>query len=165
MGKLTVLALRVVVVALLGGSVVVQTVMGPLLAQDLTNGDPAARHLKTPLVVIIALGVLCAEVVLACTWRLLTMVKTGTVFSRGAFRYVDVVIGAFVVTALLVFAAAALLAPGEAVPPGFVLLIGGTGVTIIGVALVVLVVRTLLAQAVDRDAEATRLRSELDEVI
>ena len=30
---------------------------------------------------------------------------------------------------------------------------------------VVLVMRTLLAQAVDRDAEARRLRSELDEVI
>jgi hypothetical protein len=165
MGKLTVLALRVVVVALLGGSVLVQTVMGPLLVQDLIDGDPDAKNLKTPLVVIIVLGVLCAEVVLVCTWRLLTMVKRGTVFSRGAFRYVDVVIGAFVAAALLVFAAAALLAPGEAVPPGFVLLVGGAGVTIIGVALVVLVVRTLLTQAVNRDAEANKLRSELDEVI
>jgi hypothetical protein len=36
---------------------------------------------------------------------------------------------------------------------------------IAGVALVVLVMRTLLAQAVDRDAEAKHLRSELDEVI
>ena len=165
MGKLTVLALRVVVVALLGGSVFVQTVMGPLLAQDLTDGHPSAKHLKTPLVVIIVLGVLCAEAVLVCTWRLLTMVKRGTVFSRAAFRYVDVVIGAFVAAALLVFVMAGLLAPGDAVPPGFVLLVGGAGVTVIGVALVVLVVRTLLAQAVDRDAEARKLRSELDEVI
>lgn len=165
MGKLMVLALRVVLVALLGGSVFVQTVMSPLLAQDLIDGDPGAKHLKTPLVVIIVLGVLCAEVVLVCTWRLLTMVKRGTVFSHGAFRYVDVVIGAFVAGALLAFAAAALLAPGEAVPPSFALLVGGAGVTVIGVALVVLVVRTLLAQAVDRDAEAKQLRSELDEVI
>jgi hypothetical protein len=165
MGKLTVLALRTVVVALLGGSVLVQVVMGPLLAQDLTDGDPDTRHLKTPLVVIIVLGVLCAQAILACTWRLLTMVRRGTVFSRAAFRYVDVVIGAFLMAALLVFVAAALLAPGNALPSGFVLLVGGAGVTIIGVALVVLVVRTLLAQAVDRDAEATKLRSELDEVI
>jgi hypothetical protein len=34
-----------------------------------------------------------------------------------------------------------------------------------GIALVVLVMRMLLAQAVDRDAEAQHLRSELDEVI
>jgi len=165
MGKLTVLALQIVVVALLGGSVFVQTVMGPSLAHDLTEADPDTQHLKTPLIVIIVLGVLCAQVVLVCTWRLLTMVKHGTVFSRAAFRYVDIVIGAFVVAALLVFVVAALLAPGDAVPAGFVLLVGGAGVTIIGVALVVLVVRTLLAQAVDRDAEATKLRSELDEVI
>jgi hypothetical protein len=165
MGKLTVLALWIVVVALLGGSVFVQTVMGPLLAQDLTEGDPDTQHLKTPLVVIIVLCVLCAQVVLVCTGRLLTMVKHGTVFSGGAFRYVDIVIGAFLSAALFVFVAAALLAPGDGVPPGFVLLVGGAGVTVIGVALVVLVVRTLLAQAVDRDAEAARLRSELDEVI
>lgn len=161
MGKLTVLALRIVVVALLGGSVFVQAVMAPLLVRDLTG----QKHLRPALLVIIVLGVLCAEVVLVCTWRLLTMVKRGTVFSRAAFRYVDVVIGAFLAAALLVFVVAALLAPGDAVPPGFVLLVGGAGVAIIGVALVVLVVRTLLAQAVDRDAEARKLRSELDEVI
>lgn len=165
MGKLTVLALRVVVVALLGGSVFVQTVMSPQIVDDLTEGDPATRQLKTPLIVIMVLGILCAQVVLVCTWRLLTMVKRGMVFSHGAFRYVDVVIGAFVVAALLAFLVGVLLAPGDAVPPGFVLLIGGAGMTIIGVALVVLVVRTLLAQAVDRDAEARKLRSELDEVI
>jgi hypothetical protein len=139
--------------------------MSPLLAQDLTDGDPDTRHLKTPLVVIIVLGILCGQVILVCTWRLLTMVKRGMVFSHGAFRYVDIVIGAFVVAALLDFAVAALLAPGDAVPPGFILLVGGAGVAVIGVALVVLVVRALLAQAVDRDAEAKKLRSELDEVI
>jgi hypothetical protein len=46
-----------------------------------------------------------------------------------------------------------------------VLLIGGTGVMIAGVALVVLVMRTLLAQAVARDAEAQHLQAELNEVI
>jgi hypothetical protein len=51
------------------------------------------------------------------------------------------------------------------VAPGVVLLIGGLGVLIAGVALIVRVLRLLLAQAVARDAEAQQLRSELDEVI
>jgi hypothetical protein len=165
MGRLTVLALRVVVVALMGGSIFVQTVTSPLLARDLTDANPAATGVKVALIVLIVLGVLCAEVVLVCTWRLLTMVKRGTVFSHAAFRYVDVVIGTFVVAALILFVATAVLAPGDAVPSAFVFLVGGAGVAVIGVGLVVLVVRTLLAQAVDRDAEARKLRSELDEVI
>jgi hypothetical protein len=44
-------------------------------------------------------------------------------------------------------------------------LIGGLGALVAGVALVVLVLRMLLAQAVARDVEAQHLRSELDEVI
>ena len=45
------------------------------------------------------------------------------------------------------------------------LLIGGAGVMVAGVALLVLVLRMLLAQAVARDAEAQHLQAELDEVI
>ena len=51
------------------------------------------------------------------------------------------------------------------VPPGVVGLICGAVAGIAGVALVVLVQRMLLAQAVDLDAEATHLQAELDEVI
>ena len=58
-----------------------------------------------------------------------------------------------------------MLAPGEDVAPGVVLLIGGLGVCIAGVALIVLVLRMLLAQAVAREAHAQQLQSELDEVI
>jgi hypothetical protein len=46
-----------------------------------------------------------------------------------------------------------------------VLLIGGAGLLVAGVALIVLVLRMLLAQAVARDAEASHLQAELDEVI
>jgi hypothetical protein len=98
-------------------------------------------------------------------WRLLTMVRRGTVFSHASFRYVDVIIGAITAAALLAFALGVVLAPGEAVAPGVVLLVGGVGLTVLGIALIVLVLRTLLAQAVARDAEASSLQAELDEVI
>jgi hypothetical protein len=98
-------------------------------------------------------------------WRLLTMVRRGTVFSDGAFRYVDIVIGAISAASLLTFALAVTLAPGEEVAPGLVGLICGLALVVAGVALIVLVLRMLLTQAVARDAEAHHLQAELDEVI
>ncbi|MGC2999815.1 DUF2975 domain-containing protein [Streptomyces sp. G35A] len=165
MGQLTVLALRGVMAALLAGSVLVQTVMVPLLASDLGGLDPDHAYLRFPFLLIVVLAVLAAQVVLVCVWRLVTMVRRGTVFSPAAFRYVHIVIGAFVAAALLVFALGVLLAPGEAVAPGVVLLLGGVGLAVLGVALVVLVLRMLLAQAVAREVEASRMQAELAEVI
>jgi hypothetical protein len=165
MGNLPVLALRAVLVALLAGSVFVQAVMVPLLAVDLEEAGGDLGHLRVPFVVITLLGIVAAQVVLVCVWRLVTMVRRGTVFSHAAFRYVHIVIGAMVAAALLVFTLGVALAPGEAVAPGVVLLVGGVGVAVLGVALVVLVLRMLLAQAVARDAEAARMQAELDEVI
>jgi hypothetical protein len=164
-GKLTVLALRVVLVVLLAGSLFVQTVMVALLANDLEELDAELAYLRTPILVITVLGIATAQVVLVCVWRLVTMVRRGTVFSHAAFRYVHIVIGAFAAAALVVFALAVVLAPGEAVAPGVVLLICGIVVALLGVALIVLVLRMLLAQAVARDVEAARMQAELDEVI
>ncbi|WP_269321798.1 DUF2975 domain-containing protein [Microbispora rosea] len=121
--------------------------------------------MRSPFLAITVLGFVTVEVVLVCGWRLVTMVRRGTVFTHAAFRWVDVVIGAFVAAAILIFALGAVLAPGEAVPPGMVLLVGGAGVAALGVALIVLVLRMLLAQAVARDIEAARMQAELDEVI
>jgi hypothetical protein len=44
------------------------------------------------------------QVALICVWRLVTMVRRGTIFSYAAFRYVDGVIGAIVAAALAPFA-------------------------------------------------------------
>lgn len=165
MGKLTVLALRAVLVVLLAGSLFVQTVMVALLANDLEELDAELAYLRTPILVITVLGIATAQVVLVSVWRLVTMVRRGTVFSHAAFRYVHTIIGAFVAAALVVFALAVVLAPGEAVAPGVVLLICGIVVALLGVALIVLVLRMLLAQAVARDVEAARMQAELDEVI
>ena len=165
MGKLTILVLRIVLAMVLAGSLFVQAVMVPLLAADLDGLDPDYAYLRTPLLVIAVLGIVTIQVVLVCVWRLLTMVRRGTVFSDAAFRYVDVVIGAVAAASLLTFGLGVILAPGEAVAPGIVLLIGGAGVLVAGIALIVLVMRMLLAQAVARDAEAHHLQAELDEVI
>ena len=156
--------LRVVIVLLLAGMLFFQAVLIPLLGVDIAEGGPDVVHLRWP-VVIGVLGVATVEVVLVCLWRLLTMVRTDTVFSRSAFRWVDVVIGALAVAAGLVVLLGVLLAPGEAVPPGIVLALGVVAIGVAGGALVVLVMRALLAKAVALDTTATTLRAELDEVI
>jgi hypothetical protein len=163
MGKLTVLALRIVIAVVLAGSLFVQVWMVPLVSADLAEaGAPDGPRMA--LLAIIVLGIVCVQVAAVCVWRLLTMVRRGTVFSHGAFRYVDIIFGAIAFASLLMFGIAVILAPGETAP-GIVLLVCGASLLIAGVALIVLVMRTLLAQAVARDAEAKHLQSELDEVI
>jgi hypothetical protein len=164
----TVLALRVVIVIALAGSLVVQLVLAPLIWLDM---DDARADVRIPFVVIVVLGVVTLQVSAVCIWRLLTMVRRGTVFSHAAFRYVDVMVGAIAAASVLTFAIAVVAAhsnrtsPGDEVAPGLVGLICGASLVIGGVALLVLVMRALLAQAVALDVETKHLQAELDEVI
>ena len=54
MGQLTVLALRIVIVMVLTGSLFVQAVMVPLLAVDL---DDVGNTVRVPVLVIVVLGI------------------------------------------------------------------------------------------------------------
>ena len=164
MGRLTVLALRGVLALALVGAVFVQAVMVPLLWSDLGDGE-LSEGAVLAVVVLVLLGIAALEVTAICVWRLLTMARRGTVFSTAAFRYVDLVIGAVFTASILVFGVGVALAPGEAVAPGVVLLVGGVALVVAGIGLIVLVMRALLAQAVARDARATELQAELDTVI
>ncbi|GGM94547.1 DUF2975 domain-containing protein [Streptomyces fuscichromogenes] len=161
MGKLTVGALRAVLVVVFVGTVFVQAGMvWALVAKPADGALPL-----TPLRVIVILGMVSVQVAVVCVGRLVTMVRRGTVFSHAAFRYVDGVIGAIVSAALVWFAVTALNAPGQRDDPGVSVIMAGIGVAILGVALIVLVLRMLLAQAVARDVEAAQMQAELDEVI
>ncbi len=161
-------ALRVVIAIALAGSVVTQVGMVALLWLD-TETDPTGFGIS--LVVIGVLIVVTLQVTAVCIWRLLTMVRRGTVFSHAAFRYVDAMIGSVGAAAVLVLAVAVVArfanhaTPGDEVAPGLVGLISGLALVIAGVALLVYVMRTLLAQAVALDSEAKQLQAELDEVI
>lgn len=163
MGKLTVGALRAVLGVVFAGTLFVQAGMVWALV---SKNDPEDGSLPlTSLRVITILGMVSVQVALVSVGRLVTMVRRGTVFSHAAFRYVDGVIGSIVAASLLWFAVTAVNAPGQRDDPGVTLIMGGIGVAILGVALIVLVLRMLLAQAVARDVEASRMQAELDEVI
>lgn len=163
MGKLTVQALRTVLAVVFTGTVLIQVGMVWAL---IGGNDPEDGSLPlTSLRLITILGLVTVQVTLFCVWRLAAMVRRGTVFSHAAFRYVDIVIGAVVAAALVWFAVTAINAPDQGDDPGVTLIMGGIGVAILGVALIVLVLRMLLAQAVARDVEAAQLKAELNEVI
>ncbi|MFD7032784.1 DUF2975 domain-containing protein [Streptomyces sp. NPDC059917] len=161
MGKLAVSALRAVLAVVLTGTLLVQVGMVWVLV---TGADDESLPL-TPMRVIVILGMVAAQVALVSVWRLVTMVRRGTVFSHAAFRYVDAVIGAIVALSLLWFVVTAINAPGQREDPGVTVIMGGIGLAILGVALIVLVLRMLLVQAVARDVEASQMQAELDEVI
>jgi hypothetical protein len=162
-GKLTVRALRAVLAVMLAGTVLIQAEMVWAL---ISGSDPEDGSLPlTAFRVLAILGMVSVQVALVCVVQLVTMVRRGTVFSHAAFRYVDVVIGAIVSAALVWFTVTAVNAPDQRDDPGVTLIMGGVGVAILGVALIVLVLRMLLAQAVARDVVAARMQAELDEVI
>ena len=161
MGRTTITVLQVVIALALAGSLVVQTVITPLLWMDLV-GAPA--WFRVSFVVIVVLGVASMQVFAVCVWMLLTKVRRGSIFQPSSFRYVNVIIGAMAAAALLILAFAFVLAPSE-IAPGIVALVCGAALVMAGVALLVVVMKTLLRQAIERENEARTLRTELGEVI
>jgi hypothetical protein len=161
MGKPVILVLRVVIALAFAGSIVVQAFIIPAIWRDL---EGEALWGRITFVAIVFLGVVTMQVFAVCVWQLLTKVRKGSVFSKQSFRYVDVIIWTIVAAAVLAFILAVVLAPGGTAP-GIVGLICGAALVLGGMALLVVVMKALLRQAIDRDNEARALRSELDEVV
>lgn len=161
MTKATITALRILLAVALAGSVAVQALILPLLWLDLSDEQPWGR---ITVVVLLGAGIVTLQVVGVCVWLLLTSVRRGAIFTASSFGPINVIIGAILAAALLVWALAAVFAAGT-VAPGVVALVGGAGVVIAGAALLVVVMKALLRQAIERDAEARALQTELDDEV
>jgi hypothetical protein len=151
------LPLRVLLVVFFVGLVFGQVVSLPGQFAHLASEEPDLAYLRWPLTVWSILEVLAVQVVVVCTWRLLSLVRADRIFSEEAFRWVDGIVAALAAGwALFVGFAAYVIARSD--EPGTpILLIGMTLAA--GVALLVMVVmRALLHQA-------TALRLDLDGVI
>jgi hypothetical protein len=123
----------------------------------LAREHPEDADLRWPLTVYAGVLILCVQVVVVCTWRLLSMVRQDAIFTVDALRWVDIIIVSLA-TAWTLAAAGSLWAVWGADDPGGPLLL--FVILLVGAAfgLVVVVMRELLRQA-------TTLRSELAEVI
>ncbi len=161
MAKMTVVVLQVVIALALAGSVIVQVFIVPAVWADLHGASPGGR---AAFVVLLVLGVVAMQVFAVCVWRLLTKVRRGSVFSASSFVYVNVIVGAIAAAAVIVMVIAVLLALGEAAP-GVVGLVCGASLVLGGVSLLVVVMKALLTQAIQREREVVELRTELNEMI
>ena len=149
--------LQTVLVLLFALLVMLQTFSFPGQFAHLASEHPDQAHLRWPLTAFVAVEILCIQVVLVCTWRLLTMVRRDVIFTEAALRWVDVIIAALALAWVLA-ASGSLWAVWGADDPGTPLLLFVILLVAAVFGLVVVVMRELLRQA-------TTLRTELETVI
>jgi hypothetical protein len=152
-----VLPLRIVLVLTFAILLVFQTLSLPGQFAHMADEDPDFGPLRWPMTAIAVLEILCIQVVIVCTWKLLGMVEQDRIFSEQALRWVDAIIEA-IAAAWLVLAGTFLYVGVTADDPGvpmllLLMLLGGGAF-----GLLMVVMRALLQQA-------TTLRVEMDAVI
>ncbi|HEU5486211.1 MAG TPA: DUF2975 domain-containing protein [Microlunatus sp.] len=156
-GSRAVLPLRICLVVLFVVLVVLQVMSFPGQFAHMARQSPELAYLRWPLTALAAFWLLCAEVVVVATWRLLSFVTSDRIFSEPAFRWVNAIIAA-IVAAWVVLAALWLWVGWHADDPGLPLLMFLLVVGLAVVGLLMIVMRSLLRQA-------TTLRGEMEAVI
>lgn len=159
MGRTAIVALRVLPAVILVGSLAGQLLFFPVLASQLAEIYPELTWLKWPLLAVVVLLILVAQIAVVAIWVLLAMVEHESVFSAEAFRWVDVIIAAGIVDAALVLGVNAFLSLHvHANPPGLMLLLLALTVGGAALACLMVVMKGLLRKA-------SSLQAELSEVI
>jgi hypothetical protein len=152
-----VLPLRVFLVVLFGILVVFQTLSLPGQFAHMADESPDLAYLRWPLTAVAVFWVLCVQVVIVATWKLLTRVKKDRIFSPSSLAWVDAIVWA-VVAGWVVLVGVFLYVGFTANDPGLplLLLLLVVGVAVLGLLMVVM--RALLRQA-------TALRTDMEAVI
>jgi len=155
--QLAVLPLRALLVGLFALLVLLQVMSLPGQFAHMAKESPDQAHLRWPFTIGSVLMVLCVQVVIVCTWQLLSKVRDDRIFSERSLVWVDGIVAA-VAAAWLLLAAGFVYLVLTHDDPGLPLLVllflmGGA---VLGLLLVVM--RTLLQQA-------TTLRVDMDAVI
>lgn len=155
--KWAVPVLRVFLVLLFGILVVFQTLSLPGQFRYMAEESPQDAHLRWPFTAVAVFLVLCVQVVIVATWKLLTRVKEDRIFSEASLRWVDAIVWA-VAAAWVVLVGVFLFVGLTADDPGAPMLLSLvlTGLTVLGLLMVVM--RALLRQA-------TALRTDMEAVI
>jgi len=119
--------------------------------------DPEHAYLRWPATAVTVFWVLCTQVVIVCTWQLLTLVEKDRIFTKASIVWVNAIVWA-IGAAWVVLGGVLLYVGLNANDPGLpmLLFLAAVGVTVLG--LLMLVMRELLRQA-------TRLRTDMEAVI
>lgn len=154
---LAVTALRIMLVVAFVLLMVFQIMSVPGQFAHMARENPDMAYLRWPLTTFFVLELACVQVVIVSTWKLLTLVRHDRIFSEGAMKWVDAILGA-IATAWVLFLGLFLFVGFNADDPGlplllFLMLVGGA---VLGLLMVVM--RALLRQA-------TMLRTDMEAVI
>ena len=145
---------------LFGILVLLQTMSLPGQFAHMAEESPDMAYLRWPLTAVSVFWVLCVQVVIVSTWKLLTRVKNDRIFSESSLVWVDAIVWAIAAGGVLFLAAGVPVfiiaelddAPGLAALHLLLLLVGAA------VGLLMVVMRALLRQA-------TTLRADMEAVI
>jgi hypothetical protein len=149
--------LRVFLVLLFGILVLFQVMSLPGQFAHMAEESPDLAYLRWPLTAVSVFWVLCVQVVIVSTWKLLTLVKKDRIFSEASLVWVDAIVWS-IVAAWAVLVGVFLYVGFNADDPGLPLLLFlmVVGLTVLGLLMVVM--RALLRQA-------TTLRTDMEAVI
>jgi hypothetical protein len=149
--------LRFLLAVAFAALVLAQVLFLPALSGAMAEDSPELAYLRWPTLVVAVLGLGCVQVVIVCTWQLLTLVEDDRIFSAASMVWVDAIVGAIAAAWLLLFGTFvwSLVAVGLPGPPVVLLLMLVAGAV---VGLLVVVMRALLRQA-------TTLRTDMEAVI
>ncbi|KQU04219.1 hypothetical protein ASG56_12565 [Rhodococcus sp. Leaf7] len=137
--------------------VLLQVMSLPGQFAHMARESPDAAYLRWPLTAVSIFWVVCIQVVVVSTWKLLTLVRRDRIFTDASFVWVDAIVRS-IAAAGAVLAVVFLVVGFTADDPGLPLLLF-LFCMIIGVAaLLMVVMRALLRQA-------TPLRTDMDAVI
>lgn len=156
-GQRAVVPLRVLLVVLFAVLVGLQVFSLPGQFAHMAQESPDLAPLRWPLTAVTVFWVLCVQVVIVCTWRLLTLVTRDRIFSAASMAWVDAIVGA-ILAAWVVLLGVFLYVGFRADDPGgpILLFLLVVGVAVVG--LLMIVMRALLRQA-------TTLRTDMEAVI
>ena len=155
--RVVVLLLRLFLAALFAVLVLMQVMSLPGQFAHMAQESPESAYLQWPLTIVSIFWVLCIQVVVVATWKLLTMVNRNAIFTRASLVWVDTITWS-IVAAWVVLVGVFLYVGFGADDPGLPLLLFLLVVIVAVAALLMVVMRTLLSQA-------TELRSDMDAVI
>jgi len=149
--------LRVFLVVLFGVLVLFQVMSLPGQFAYMAQQDPEHAYLRWPATAVTVFWVLCIQVVIVSTWKLLTLVKNDRIFSEASLVWVNAIVWA-IIAASVVLVCVFLYVGFNADDPGLPLLLFlmVVGVSVLG--LLIVVMRALLRQA-------TTLRTDMEAVI
>lgn len=149
--------LRICLVVLFAVLVLLEVLSLPGQFAHMAETNPEDAHLRWPLTAVSIYLVVCIQIVVVATWKLLSLVKSERIFTEASLKWVDVILWA-IVAAWVVLLVVFLLIGFTAHDPGLPLLLFVVVIIVTVAALLMVVMRALLRQA-------TGLRAEMDTVV